>query len=105
MDIKERPMSRSKLMGTVFGLALAIGLPGVAGAATFIQTSDHCTGNCGIDSGNIITVTTSGSLTTISATLASGWSFVDTGANGGGGSLNFGFTSSQPNVTLTNTSG
>ena len=61
---------------------------------TFVQTSDHCTGSCGIDAGNVINVTYAGAnVTDITVTLASGWTFVDTGANGTGGTVNFGLTS------------
>lgn len=106
-------MSRCRPISVALGLSLAAFLvPAAANAVTttttYVQTSDDCStdAKCGINSNNTITVTanTTTGLTTISASLASGWSFVDTGANGGGGSLNFGFTSSQPSITLTNTS-
>ena len=87
-------------------VALGIGAlvwPSVASADVYVQTSDHCTGGCTINANNTITVTQSNGVTTFDVSLASGWSFVDTGANGSGGALNFGFGSALTNLTVTNT--
>ena len=97
--------------------ALCVGMlawPGLASADTYVQTSDHCStpmGNtqtgCGnIGAANSITVTQNAQAgtTTFVVNLAPGWAFVDTGANGGGASLNFGFASPLTNATIVNTS-
>jgi hypothetical protein len=97
-----------KLSSVLAALGIsAFAWTGVAAAATttYVQTSDNCTGGCGINAGNFITVDQSGGLTTITVNLATGWAFVDTGANGGGGSVNFGFGSSIAGLTVTNLSG
>ena len=97
-----------KLSSVLAALGIsAFAWTGVAGAATttYVQTSDNCTGGCGLNAGNFITVDQSGGLTTITVNLATGWAFVDTGANGGGGSVNFGFGSSLAGLTVTNLSG
>jgi hypothetical protein len=106
---------RSVLKGVAALFAMSIAMTGVSYADTYVQTSDHCsatTGSapgtgCGTTTGNFITVTQNAQAgtTTFSVTLAPGWAFVDTGANGSGGSLNFGFGSSLSNLTITNTSG
>jgi hypothetical protein len=92
--------------GIVLGLALAV-LPSTGRATTYVQTSDHCSGDgCGTVAGNTIEVTQNvqAGTTTFTVNLAPGWAFVDTGANGGGASLNFGFASSLTNVSILNTS-
>ena len=45
-----------------------------------------------------------GGMTTITVNLAPGWAFVNTGANGSGSSLNFGFGSALATLTIINTS-
>ena len=98
-------MLNRKSTSTLFALFIgALAYPSVAGAVTYVQTSDHCSGDgCGIVAGNTIEVTQSGGLTTFTVNLANGWAFVDTGANGGGARLNFGFASALTNATITNT--
>jgi len=105
-------MKIGKSKGVLFALGIGVlAWPNVAGAVTFAQTSDHCsiptggTQTCGIIAGNHIDVTQSGGVTTFSVTLANNWAFVNTGANGGGGSLTFGFVSPLVNAVVTNTSG
>jgi hypothetical protein len=92
-------------MKTYLGaLAIAglLALPSAANAVTFAQTSDDCGGSgCGLNANNVINVTDNGGQTQISVSLASGWSFVDTGANGSGGSLNFGLTGGVSPLTFT----
>ena len=100
----------SALNGVAALFALAIGglaYPGVAGAVTYVQTSDHCSGaaGCGIVAGNTIDVTQAGGLTTITVSLAPNWAFVSTGTSGSGGSLTFGFASPLVGALVTNTSG
>ena len=90
-------------------LAFAIGAlawPSVANAVTFVQTSDDCsaTAPCGITANNKIDVTADGSNTRISVSLASGWGFVNTGAEGTGGALTFGLTV-PATLTFTTVSG
>jgi hypothetical protein len=76
-----RPVARVRLLG-------AVALPSLASAVTFIQTSDECTGGCAINAGNFINVTSvSANVTDFTVTLATGWKFVNTGANGTGGIL------------------
>jgi hypothetical protein len=84
---------RSAILST-FVLGLVAG-PLAANAVTYVQTSDDCTGGCGISSLNRIDVT-AGSVagtTDIKLSLTSGFGLVNTGANGSGGSFNFGLTS------------
>jgi hypothetical protein len=51
-----------------------------AGHATlYVQDSDECTGGCGINTGNTVNVTGSGPTLDITAHLATGWSFIQTG--------------------------
>lgn len=76
-------------------------LPLAANAATFFQTSDECGTPCGINPNNVINVSESGNQTQISVSLASGWSFVDTGANSSGGSFNFGLINGVSPLTFT----
>ena len=100
-------MSPRKSVSVLFALcAAAFALPSVASADTFVQTSDHCSNACGITAGNFITVTQNAQAgtTTFSVTLAPGWAFVNTGASGSGGALNFGFGSALGPLTITNTS-
>ena len=108
--LPEAHMLNCKSTSMLFALCIgALAFPGVAGAVTYVQTSDHCSGatGCGTapNNGNNIVVTQNAmaGTTTFVVTLASGWAFVDTGANGSGSSLNFGFASSLTNATIINT--
>jgi hypothetical protein len=99
-------MSR-KSTNMLFALAVgALVWPSMAGAVTFVQTSDDCSTDapCGITANNKIDVTADGSNTRISVTLASGWGFVNTGAQGTGGALTFGFLN-PASLTFTTVSG
>jgi hypothetical protein len=69
-----------------------------ANAVTYVQTSDHCTGGCGISTLNTINIT-AGSVagtTDIKLFLTTGFGLVNTGANSSGGSFNFGLTTPGP---------
>jgi hypothetical protein len=84
---------RSAILST-FVLSL-VACPLAANAVTYVQTSDDCTGGCGISSLNRIDVT-AGSVagtTDIKLSLTSGFGLIDTGVNGSGGSFNFGLSS------------
>jgi hypothetical protein len=108
-------MKIGKSKSILFALGMGVlAWPSTAGAVTFVQTSDHCSTpagatqpGCGTVGGNRIEVTPNAQtgLTTFTVTLANNWAFVNTGANGGGGSLNFGFVSPLANLLVTNTSG
>ena len=90
-----------KCLGVLAAASLWL-LPVAANAVTFVQSSDDCGGSgCGINANNVINVTENGGQTQISVSLASGWSFVDTGANGSGGSLNFGLANGVSPLTFT----
>ena len=100
-------MMKRKSASVFFALAIgALVWPSMAGAVTFVQTSDDCSADakCGITANNKIDVTADGSLTRISVSLASGWAFVNTGAQGTGGALTFGLTV-PTNLTFTTVSG
>jgi hypothetical protein len=86
-------MATRKTMSVLLALGM-LALPSVAGAVTFVQTSDDCsvTAPCGITSNNIINVTADGSNTRISVTLAPNWQFINSGASGTGSSFDFGLT-------------
>jgi hypothetical protein len=86
----------------ILAVASVLLFPVAANAATFVQTSDDCGGRgCGINANNVINITDNGGQTQISVSLASGWSFVDTGANGSGGSFNFGLNNAISPLTFT----
>jgi hypothetical protein len=96
---------RCKSNGILFALILgALAWPSVAGAVTFVQTSDDCDPLCGTTANNKIDVTADGSNTKISVSLAGGWGFVNTSASGSGGALTFGLTV-PTTLTFTTVSG
>ena len=99
-------MLNRKSTSMLFALCVgALAWPGAAGAVTYVQSSDHCSGaGCGIVAGNTIDVTQSGGVTTFTVNLAPNWAFVTTGTSGSGGSLNFGFGSALGPLTIVNTS-
>jgi hypothetical protein len=73
----------SVAVAVIAGLGLTLGVPGGPGGAradTYVQNSDHCSATCGISTGNTVTVTGTTTLD-IKVQLASGWSFVQTGAH------------------------
>jgi hypothetical protein len=97
-------MRIGKSKGILFALGIGVlTWPSMAGAVTFVQTSDDCsaTAPCGITANNRIDVTADGSLTRISVSLANNWNFVNTGAQGTGGALTFGLTSAQTLIFTT----
>ena len=96
---------KSKLTGALaaagYALALSVGAPAGANAATFTaaQNSDECTAGCGIISANTVTVTDTGlpaGTVDVTASLPASWSFITTGA----GDASFAFSSSLSNLML-----
>lgn len=86
----------------VAGAAIAVGVLGFAplsyaASVTYVQTSDHCTGDCGINPAQTVTISdVSAGVIDIQVSLAPGWSFINTGA----GQATFAFSSSLSNLTL-----
>jgi len=71
---------------------------GAGNAATYVQTSDDCTGGCGTSSSNTVTVTQIGTgLIDVSVSLASGFNFISSGFPG---SFGFGLTSGFTSITF-----
>jgi hypothetical protein len=68
------------LAGAAGLLATSMALPTAGHATLYQQNSDHCTPACGINTGNTVTVTGTGTLD-ITVQLATGWNFVDTGGH------------------------
>ena len=97
MPTKTRRFIPSSALYGALGLALAIAaIASPANAVTYVQTSDDCTGGCGISSLNTIAVTAGpGNTTDFKLSLASGFGIVNTGASGSGGGFNFGMTSTE----------
>jgi hypothetical protein len=90
--------TRAIIVALVGGLGLAgLSIPTHAATFTFVQTSDECSGGCGINTNNVITVSDSGANTSVSAQLAAGWSFILTGA----GDATLAFSSTIANLALT----
>jgi hypothetical protein len=86
--------------GALFALSLVF--PATSRADTYVQTSDHCDGGCGIDTSNTVTISqTAAQLAAgtveIKVSLDNGYSFVTTGA----GDASFAFSSSLSDLTLT----
>jgi hypothetical protein len=78
----------------------------VVPSTTYVQTSDHCTGDCGINTDNKVTFTdpiTGDGLFSASVTLASGWAFQQT-PSGMGHEASFAFSSSLSNLTFSGVS-
>lgn len=95
-------MYKSLLLGAVVAPVLASGLTimgmTVGHADTYVQTSDDCSGGCGINSGNTVTVTQDGTNTVdISVQLASGWTLISSGASGNS-QVAFGLSSTLTSV-------
>jgi hypothetical protein len=86
--------------GALFALSLVF--PATSRAdVTYVQTSDHCDGGCGIDTSNTVTISqTAAQLAAgtveIKVSLDNGYSFVTTGA----GDASFAFSSSLSDLTL-----
>src|SRR5690242_8573621 len=96
-----------------FSAALFIGLGLIAFPAasyadsiTYVQTSDHCTGNCGIDTNNTITISTTNvaNQLLVTETLDTGWFFIATGA-GGNNALGFSLPGANGTYTFANFTG
>jgi hypothetical protein len=68
-------------------------------ATTFVQTSDGCTGTCGIDTNNTVTVTGSGGLFNVAVSLDTSWVFM-TDPNGRGHEATFAFSDTSNSLTL-----
>jgi hypothetical protein len=83
----------SLVVSTVAALGSAVPAQAAVVSATYVQTSDDCTGGCGTSASNTVTVTDLGSgVIDISVSLASGFNFVSSGfPNGGNGLAGFGF--------------
>jgi hypothetical protein len=82
------------LIGT---MGLAAPTASQAASFTFVQTSDHCTGGCGITANNFITVSdTVANTVGITAQLGTGWAFLKTGA----GDATLAFSSTFNNLVL-----
>jgi hypothetical protein len=96
-------------MSAIFVALVGAGALGIAGiptasqaaSFTFVQDSDHCTGGCGITTGNFITVSDTAVAGTvdITAQLATGWKFISTGT-GGGIETTLAFSSDFANLVL-----
>jgi hypothetical protein len=91
-------VSRIFLASLVVSTVAALGSAVPAQAATYVQTSDDCTGGCGTSSFNTVTVTDLGNnVLDISVSLASGFNFIHSGFPG---SFGFGLNSSFTSITF-----
>jgi len=78
-------------------IALALVFPATSRADTFVQTSDHCSVPCGIDTNNTVTISQfSADAVEIRVSLDTNWFFVTTGA----GDASFAFSSSLAGLGL-----
>lgn len=88
---------RSLPLASLTAAVIVMGTAG-ANAATYVQTSDDCTGGCGTSTSNTVTVTDLGSgVLDISVSLASGFNFISSGFVG---SFGFGLTSGFTSVSF-----
>lgn len=74
----------------------------VVPSQTFVQSSDHCTGNCTIDTNNTVTisdVTAGDGLLNVRVSLDTGWYF-QPATPGDGHEASFAFSSTQNNLTF-----
>jgi hypothetical protein len=97
-----------KSVGLAAALAMSIGLvgfPAASHAATYVQTSDGCSGSggCGIDTNNkvVVSTTATADVYQIAVTLDTGWLFMKD-PNGNGHEATFVFSDSASGLTISN---